>query len=295
MDLEQKSTVTLSGLLDLVESSTIASIKGTVSGILSLINDPAASPNDLKRLIQVDPPLAAKILRVANSSYYASSRTISDIDQALIWIGFDALKEIVLTQKMSELYSGGNKPVCGYSRSHLWRHSLAVAILAKSIYRREFGEKGNNAYAAGLMHDIGVIVEDQLLHQDFLRLIHDTEEKRQPLTASELSALGYDHALIGKALAERWNFPAELMEGIGFHHNPEKAHPEHRRFAKTIFIADYLMFEQGYGYVALTLADREIVTRYADDLGLQPFALDCIVGVARDEIAKIEAKGFLVA
>ncbi len=288
-----QTSPSLPGLLDLVESSAIASIRGTVSSILALINDPAASPNDLKKIIEVDPPLVAKILRVANSSLYASSRTISDLDQALIWIGFDALKEIVLTQKMSELYSGG-KQVCGYSRPRLWRHSLAVALLAKAIYRREFGEKGNNAYAAGLMHDIGVIVEDQLLHHSFLDLVYQTEERRLPLTDTELAAFGYDHGLVGMGLAERWNFPAELREGIGFHHNPEAADPAHRDFVKTIFIADYLMFEQGYGYVDMPLADKEVVCQYARDLGLQCFALQAILAVAREEIAKIEAKGILV-
>src|SRR3990167_2835747 len=100
MDAAKKSDVSLSALLERVEASSLASIKGTVGGILSLISDPAASSFDLIQLIQVDPPLTAKILRVANSSYYATSRTISDIDQALIWIGFDTLKEIILTQKM---------------------------------------------------------------------------------------------------------------------------------------------------------------------------------------------------
>ena len=289
-----KPDVSLAGLLELVETSPLASIKGTVSGILSLISDPAASSADLIQLIQVDPPLAAKILRVANSSYYATSKTISDIQQALIWVGFDTIKEIILTQKMSELYHGGT-PVCGYSRLLLWRHSLAVALLAKTIYRREFGEKGNNAYAAGLIHDIGVIVEDQLLHQGFLQLMQVLEERPQALTDGETSCFGYDHGLVGKGLAENWNFPAELIEGIGFHHNPEGAGEEHRLFVKTIFIADYLMFEQGYGYVAMPLPDREILQQYVRDIGLQWYALRAIVELVREDLGKIEQKGYLFA
>jgi len=289
-----KPDVSLAGLLELVEASPLASIKGTVSGILSLISDPAASSADLIQLIQVDPPLAAKILRVANSSYYATSKTISDIQQALIWVGFDTLKEIILTQKMSELYLGGT-PVCGYSRLQLWRHSLAVALLAKTIYRREFGEKGNNAYAAGLMHDIGVIVEDQLLHQGFMQLMQVLEDTPQALTDGETSYFGYDHGLVGKGLAENWNFPEELIEGIGFHHNPEGAKEEHRLFVKTIFIADYLMFEQGYGYVAMPLPDREILQQYVRDIGLQWYALRAIVELVREDLGNIEQKGYLIA
>ncbi len=294
MDGAKKPDVSLAGLLELVEASTLASIKGTVSGILSLISDPAASSFDLIQLIEVDPPLAAKILRVANSAYYATSKTISDIHQALIWVGFDTLKEIILTQKVSELYRGGT-PVCGYSRLQLWRHSLAVALLAKTIYRREFGEKGNNAYAAGLMHDIGVIVEDQLLHQEFMQLVQTMEDTPRALSDSETALFGYDHGLVGRGLAENWNFPAELTDGIGFHHNPEGAREEHRMFVKTIFIADYLMFEQGYGYVAMPLPDREILQQYVRDLGLQWYALRAIVELVREELGKIEQKGYLIA
>lgn len=294
MDTGPPPELSLADLLERVETSAIASIKGTVRGILSLISDPAASSFDLIRLIEVDPPLAAKILRVANSSYYAISKTISDIHQALIWIGSDTLKEIILTQKMSELYHDGTT-VCGYSRLQLWRHSLAVALLAKNIYRREFGEKGNNAYAAGLMHDIGVIVEDQLLHREFIPMVQAMEKTPQALTDAELSIFGYDHGRIGRALAERWNFPAELAEGIGFHHNPEGASEEHRFFVKTIFIADYLMFEQGYGYVRMPLPDREILQQYVRDLGLQWYALRLIGDLVREELEQIEQKGYLSA
>ncbi|MDG4476907.1 HDOD domain-containing protein [Thiovibrio frasassiensis] len=292
MDTGKSPELSLADLLERVETSAIASIKGTVSGILSIISDPAASSSDLIQLIEVDPPLAAKILRVANSSYYATSRTISDIHQALIWVGFDTLKEIILTQKMSELFHDGMS-VCGYSHLHLWRHSLAVALLAKTIYRREFGEKGNNAYAAGLMHDIGVIVEDQLLHREFISMVQAMEKSPQALTEAELSLFGYDHGRVGRALAEKWNFPAELIEGIGFHHNPEGASEKHCLFTKTIFIADYLMFEQGYGYVRMPLPDREILQQYVRDLGLQWYALRLIVELVREELGQIEQKGYL--
>ncbi|MCG2738975.1 MAG: HDOD domain-containing protein [Syntrophaceae bacterium] len=294
MDTEKSPNGSLSGLLERVEISAIASIKGTVSGILSIINDPAVGSSDLLQLIEVDPPLTAKILRVANSSYYALSRTISDIQQALIWIGSDTLKEIILTQKMSELFHDGTS-ISGYSRLQLWRHSLAVALFAKTICRREFGEKGNNAYAAGLMHDIGIIVEDQLLHRDFMLMMQAMESAPQALSVAESSLFGYDHGKVGRALAESWNFPSELTEGIGFHHDPESASEEHRLFVKTIFIADYLMFEQGYGYVAMPLPDREILQQYVRDLGLQWYALRIIVELIREDMGKIEQKGYLSA
>jgi hypothetical protein len=100
---------------------------------------------------------------------------------------------------------------------------------------------------------------------------------------------------VGLGLAESWGFPAELREGIGFHHNPEGAGEEQRLFVKTIFVADYLMFEQGYGYVAMSLPDREILEQHVRDLGLQWYALRAIVELVREELEKIEQKGHLAA
>ena len=293
MGAEKRSAKTLSRLLEQVELSTIASIKGTVGGILAMINDPGANPNDLKSLIQSDPPLVAKILRLANSSLYSAARTIGDIDQALIWIGLDALEEIVLTQKMSEVYRGG-KEFGGYTRQRIWRHSVAVALMCKFIYRREFGERGCNAYAAGLMHDIGVIIEDQLLNARFKELMVYMLEKRCSLSTAETEFLGFDHGGVGKALAEKWSFPLELAEGIGCHHDPEYARPEYSRFAKTVFIGDYLMFLNGYGYVEMALPSSDVFHRYVKDLGLTDYALSSIVEVVRLEMRKIEEQGCFV-
>ncbi|MFZ5775306.1 MAG: HDOD domain-containing protein [Thermodesulfobacteriota bacterium] len=294
MKAERSPSISLPRLLKLVESSSIASIRGTVSGILGMINDPAANPNDLKALIRSDPPLAAAILRMANSSFYAPSRTIGDIDQALIWIGLDALEEIILTQKMSELYR--EKREFGvYSRQQVWRHSVAVALMCKFIYRREFGERGCNAYAAGLMHDIGVIIEDQLLHSQFEEALNFLHTAGCSLTAAEFESFGYDHGRIGKALAERWKFPVELAEGIGCHHHPEQAARDHCRFAKTVFVSDYLMFEHGYGYVDMAMPPTDVFHGYVADLGLTDYALSSIVGVVRQEMRKIEEQGWFVA
>lgn len=289
MDAVKKTDISLAALLELVEASTIASFKGTVGGILSLINDPAATSSDFIQFIQLDPPLAAKILRVTNSSYYAPSQTISDIHQALIWIGFDTLKEIILTQKMSELYGGG-PPVNGYSRLQLWRHSLAVALLAKAIYSQKSSEKANSAYAAGLMHDIGVIVEDQLLHQGFAQLVQTLENAPQALVHGETSVFGFDHGMVGKGLAESWNFPAELTEGIGFHHNPDGAREEYRMSAKTIFIADCLMSEH-YGYVTTPPPNREMLEQQVKDIGLPWDVLQASVEQVREDMEKIEQGG----
>lgn len=280
----------LGRLIQLVESSELSSIRGVVGGVIDIINDPGSNIKDLKELILVDPPLSAKVLRVANSVYYASPREISEIDQAVIWIGLDAVKEIVLTQKVSEIFDS-SKNIEGYSRELLWKHSLAVAMLAKMIYRREYGEKGNNAYAAGLVHDIGIIIEDQLMHEDFTLILRKTREENKQLQVIEHKILGYDHSDIGRELSRHWNFPAELGSSVGFHHDLHIAEIEHARMAKTLYVADYLAFEYGFGFGVKAPLRRMVFENYADDLKLLPHALRNIVVHMEKDFNEIVDRG----
>lgn len=280
----------LDSLIQLVETSELSSIKGIVSGVIDIINNPSSNIKDLKELIMVDPPLSAKVLRVANSVYYASPREISEIDQAVIWIGLDALKEIVLTQKVSEIFDS-SKNIEGYSRELLWQHSLVVAMLAKMIYRREFGEKGNNAYAAGLVHDIGIIIEDQLMHEDFTLILQEANKQNKQLQVIEEKILGYDHSDIGRELSRQWNFPIELGSSVGFHHDLHINEIEHARMAKTLYVADYLAFEYGFGFGVKAPLRRMVFENYADDLQLMPHALESIVRHMEKDFTEIVDKG----
>jgi len=159
----------ISKIIELVDKSEISSIQSVVSGIIDVINDPESSAKDLKDIIEIDPPLTARVLKVANSAYYCSLRKISEIQHAVIWIGFDVFKKIALSQKICEMFDR-NEIIRGYSGNSLWKHSVAVAILGKMIYRREFGESGENVYTAGLLHDI--VVENQFLENDFKEVLN---------------------------------------------------------------------------------------------------------------------------
>lgn len=282
----------LEKLLSEVNNSSIASIKSTVSGVISIINDPKSNAKDLKELIQIDPPLAAKVLKVANSAYYASPRKISEIDQAVIWIGFETLKEIVLSQKVAEVFNGG-EDFKGYSRTKLWKHSLCVALLAKKIYRMEYGERGENAYAVGLMHDIGIIVEDQFKETQFREVLSIVNDKQEVFTKVENEILGFHHSEIGKILTYTWGLPTELVGAIGFHHNPLLVTGEFAKMAKTLFVADYLVHDSGISYSENMKLDPITFEKCMTSLKLKMFSLESLIKQMLAEIKKMEAEGFI--
>ena len=283
--------VRLAKLVELVNESNISSIKSVVSGIIKIINDPKASVKDLIDLIEIDPPLMAKVLKAANCSYYSPRHSIYDIEKAIIWLGFDHLKELALSQKVCEIF-GKDESIDGYSRSSLWKHSVAVGLLGKMIYRKEFGERGENIYIGGLLHDFGIITEDQFLSDDFKFILDRSKNENKNLSITEDKVLGYNHSEIGMAIATHWNFPEELIMAIGYHHNPDCVIGEYLKIATTLYLADYLCQEEEIGYGDTPFRDTIFFEKSLKELGLKSNALDLIVKDLKKEITKMEEQGF---
>lgn len=268
----------------------ISSIRRVTLGILAIINDPESSARDLQRLIETDPPLCLKVLKMANSAYYAPKKRVGNIGQAIVNIGFNNVKELALTQKVCEIFSR-KEDIGKYSRPSLWKHSVTIALLGKMIYRKEFAERGQDAYAAGLLHDIGIIVEDQFLHDAFLPILKRSEFEKKNLAQVELGVLGYTHADIGRALAADWNFPIALRTAIGYHHTPSEAKPLFARIVSTLFVAECLSVEHGIGYPDAPFTSPSAFQEQVVKLGLNTQGLDLIVKEVKHELAEMEKQG----
>jgi len=277
-------------VIELVGKSELSSLKTVMSGIISIINNPKSSVKDLKEVIQIDPPLSAKVLRQANSVYYSPRNKIISITQALIFLGFDALKELVLNQKVCDIFGKGDL-IGGYSRTSLWKHSNAVALLGKLIYRREFRESGENAYAAGLLHDIGIILEDQFLQDKFKQILIKSKNEKINLSEAEQKILGYNHAILGMALLESWELPQELFTSIGCHHNPDQSSLPASRLIPTLFVADYFCQQCGLGYADAPFQNETVFYKCIEELGMTSVSLDLIIKEVREEISKMEDQG----
>ena len=278
-------------LIELVGRSDISSIKNIVSGIIRIINDAKSSVKELNDIIQVDPPLTSRVLRLANSSYYSPPDKISEITRAVIWVGYDAIKELALSQKVCEIFKKDDS-IEGYSRKALWKHSLAVALFGKMIYRREYGESGENIYAAGLLHDIGLIVLDQFCTDEFKDILRMSSNDGNNVAEAELKILGFTHAELARAIMESWNIPNELCVAISSHHNPEGVDQEFSKIVNTIYIADYFCQERGIGYGDAPLSDKSVFQSCMRALKIENNSLDLIIEDVEEEIKKMEEEGF---
>jgi putative nucleotidyltransferase with HDIG domain len=290
MNQEEETSAKLKKIVQMVNKSEISSIRNTVVGITKIINDPKSSAKDFKEIIQIDPPLTARLLKLANSVYYSPQTRISEIQQAVIWVGYDALKELALSQKVCEIFVG-DSTLEGYSRPLLWKHSVAVALLGKMIYRKEFREKGENIYVAGLLHDIGIIVLDQFCEEEFGLILSKTKTDNLNHIKTEKKVLGFDHTEVGKAMAINWNLPQALAEVIGGHHNPDNIAQEFVRAGSTLYVADYVCQQKGLGYSDAPIRDKGLFRRCLKRLDVTSYALDLIVEEVEQKLFKMEEQG----
>jgi putative nucleotidyltransferase with HDIG domain len=278
-------------LLQSVENSDISSIKTVVSGIIRIINDPRSTVKELKELIEMDPPLTARLLKIANSAFYSLQRKVGEIEQAIILIGFEELKELALNQKVCELFAKGGR-IQEYSRPLLWKHSVAVALLSKMLYRKEFGLKGDNIYAAGLLHDLGIVIEDQFLHPQFAEILKLVHEGGKNLADVEASVLGFHHAEVGGALLDHWSFPSEFVFSIVYHHSSFEQPQDYTSMVLTLYVANYICQSRGIGYSDSPLLNTEAYRRCLNTIGVNDTSVDVIVEDLRKEMARIESRGF---
>ncbi len=292
MSTYQNGIMSLEELVRHVRTSEISSIEPVITRIVGVMNDEHSTAEDLKNIIEKDPPLTAKILKSANSVYYHHPSSIGDLEEAIIWIGFGAAAELALQHKVSELF---RTPLSlgTYTRLALWKHSVAVANCMKLFYRKEFGKKCKSAYVVGLLHTIGIIIEDQFLHDPFKHILKTIEQEKVNLLEAERKVLGYHHGHLGAAVLEQWQFPSEIVEAIRAYQLSREVEPPTITLTNTLYLADQLCQQGDIGYQhSPGLGESEFVD-YAHRLGIKEKALEYILHDVKEEIQRIEKQGWL--
>lgn len=187
-----------------------------ISEVLSAIDNPNMSAYKLAQIIEKDQGLTARVLRVANSPFYGFSKRISTIDLAIVIMGFNALKEIVLSLVIRRFFSKVSAKI--FDTKAFWHYGLFCASTSRLLARKLGYKIAGEAFVAGLMHDLGVLVIVEYFPNDFIKIKELTESGKMDRLTAETEVLGSTHSDIGEWIADKWNLPGQISRSIKLHH-----------------------------------------------------------------------------
>ncbi len=209
----------------------------SITRALRAIEDSSATSSEISEIIGLDQALSASILQSANSVAMGFSTDCSKLSEAVMRLGFKRLKGLILGIAAVGPF---NQSLKGYrfGAGELWNHSIATAVSAEWIARELRYPDPEEAYTAGLLHDMGKLFLDQYVFSDYTRIVDLMLKYKLTLYQAEEQLLGIDHAKVGGLIAEKWNFPLVLVEAIRHHHTPSSTQIAKNKLPAIINIAN---------------------------------------------------------
>lgn len=188
----------------------------SVQRILELTRDVNSTPKDLVEVIDKDPVVTVKILKVVNSAYYSLPKQITSIGHAVVYLGFNTVKNLALSIAAIGMLPKGN--ASGFDVQQYLLHSLSTAGIAKQLASRVKDADPMDCFIAGLLHDFGKIVFAQFMPNEFRDALLISGKDGSSLYAALQQTVGADHAVVGAMLVEKWRFAPHLIETIRHQH-----------------------------------------------------------------------------
>jgi putative nucleotidyltransferase with HDIG domain len=212
---------------------------------LALAKDPEVSVSRIVHLAEHDLALTAKVLRLANSSFFAASRPIASVRDAIVWLGLARVMDIILASLIAPLEA---RAIKGYDLgpSELFQHSAVVAVGVEALAREIQKPAPAYGFTAGLLHDVGKIVLTNFVDVDITAILDLAYTEGSSFEDAETSVLGINHAEAGALVLEYWNLPPEIVEVVRFHHNPDMA-PNNSPAVDLVHVSDQLAMTSGIG------------------------------------------------
>jgi HD-like signal output (HDOD) protein len=228
----------------LEQIDALPSLPPVLLRVADLLQKPATSAAQLAGVILEDQALTARLLRLVNSPFYGFPRQIATVTETLTILGFRPVQHLLLTATVVDLLQAEETPE--FSPIGLWQHAVGTAVAARLLARTAGYEAQEAVFVAGLLHDVGKLVQLQCLRAEFLEALTLARDGDLPLHEAETRIWGFDHTQVGQALLAAWRLPSELCEAVGCHHRPGLARQAQWESA-IIHVADILAHALGLG------------------------------------------------
>ncbi len=227
--------------------NSLRPMPSNIARLLKEVDSPNVSISTLAGLISLDQALASLVLQMSNSASLGYPRTCSTLYEAIMQIGLGRLKTLLLASPATDMLK---RNLTGYrlGEGELWHHSLVTAVASEWLAQVLRYPNSEEAYVSGLLHDLGKLLLDQFVLEDYPAIVEYVKRYQLHLWQVEERMLGIDHARVGGLIAERWNFPVKLVDAIRFHHAPSFARANQQLPAivnlANSFAADYQSVSQ---------------------------------------------------
>src|SRR5690554_6439533 len=223
----------------------LPSLPAIVTKLLQIVNSADSSADDAAVLIQKDPALTSKMIRLANSAFYGIPRSISSVNSAVVILGFNTIRSLVLSASVMKMFCGPKYQAIDKER--FWKHSVVCAMCARIIVRYFMNIRmmdPESAFCAGILHDIGKLIFNEFAYEDYMAACEYARKYSVPLIEAETRMLGTNHAEIGTILSDKWALPLDLEYCLVYHHNPGGA-DNISELVATVHFADIIAHQIG--------------------------------------------------
>lgn len=217
----------------------LPTIPKVLQKLLKVIENPKVSMTEIGEFVSSDPVLASRILKVVNSPVYGFPGRISSISQALILLGLNVVRGMLLGVSVFE--------VMEKTMSGLWDHSMGCAVAARIIAKKKGLKEPEEISIAALLHDIGKVVLSLKFPEEYKKSLEITKRDDLFIFEAEKQTFFITHAEAGSWIAQKWNFPRSLFEAIEYHHKPQLS-KNTPIYSAIVHVADILIRAKGYGF-----------------------------------------------
>jgi HD-like signal output (HDOD) protein len=228
--------------------------------LLEAVDDPNASASDMADLINSDPALALRLLKLANSAYYGFPRHIGTVNLAVVILGTETVRDLCLSMLITDCLSKGVDRL-PFALNDFWKHSITTAVAGRLIFRMSGAPNPGEGFIAGLVHDVGKLFLARYFSDDYAEVMRRVKSEMIPLMQVETIMFQTTHSQVAAWLLDSWNLPVWLVEAVKNHHCAE-ASPS--KLALTIAFADSLVrrarFDSGMPGVELVLPSVAMTT-----------------------------------
>src|SRR6266513_2059526 len=252
--------------------TAIATLPEVTSKIIEIVEDPKSTAAELHKIVSHDPALVTRILKVVNSAFYGLPGQIGSIERAIVLLGLNAVKNLAVAASLGQLFRGVK--LCeGFTAKDLWTHCIAVGITARYIAKQMKVPIADEAFLAGMIHDVGLLVSLQVMPEKLRQVCEKAKAPNSNFCDLEREAMGMDHQQLGAALCDQWKFPRSCQRVAGYHHRPFQLSDNNRHLVSIVHVADTLVATANHGF-NLTAINQKLDEEALENIGIDAMLIE---------------------